>query len=235
MLKRAVFIVIIFCFFECNLPAGETELISEIELTHRIQEIQSCLDAGKTRAQLWWYGWTGFYSGAAIFSFTLAALSNDTTPKIFQNVQAVESLVGAGGLLILPFPSRYASQKLKAMPENSLEEKTAKLKEAEILLERSAKAESAGRSLLQHTLAFLVNASGSAVIYFGYGKKIKENGDNPFSQALMNFVSGTAVAELQIWTQPTRAIKDWKKYEKEYIAYTFPLENGIAFGIQFRF
>jgi hypothetical protein len=241
MLKKFLFTFLILLISQLNL-SGDDNLSDK-----RIQEIQANLDAGKTHAQLWWYGWTGFYTGSALFSFTLAAFSNDRPQKILQNVQAVESLAGVGGLLIFPFPARYASQKLKAMPESSDEEKNAKLEKSEELLENSSKAEIAGRSLLQHTLAFLVNASGSAIIYFGYGKKIKDSGDNPLTQALINLGIGTAVAELQIWTQPTRAIDDWKKYRDKYHPpaksdndirinlFSVPQKGGIVAGLQFRF
>ncbi len=116
------------------------------------------------------------------------------------------------------------------------------------MLENSAKAEIGGRSWLQHTLAFLVNATGSIVIWKGYEKKIKEKGDNPVTYALINFALGTAGTELQIWTQPTRAIDDWEKYKKKYLMSRNPgiertgidffssfQENEIIAGVQFRF
>lgn len=247
MFRKFLFISLIFSISNWNLFAEEDKLLSEIEVSQHTQEIQSYLDAGKTRAQLWWYGWTGFYTGAAIFSLTMAAISDNTTSKILQNVQAVESLVGAGGLLIFPFPARSASQKLKVMPQNTHEEQIAKLKEAECLLEKSAKAEITGRSWLQHTLAFLVNATGSIVIWKGYEKKIKDNGGNPLTQALVNLGLGTAVAELQIWTQPTRAIRDWEEYKEKYNNskdtgfnlqmdfFAYPVESGTIAGIKFKF
>lgn len=208
---------------------------SSDDLTNRIKEIQSTLDAGEGSAKLWWYGWAGFYTGAAVFSFGLAGLTEDKTLKITQSVAGVESLLGAGGLLIFPFPSRNAAQKLRRMPESTNEERIAKLKEAERLLKKSADAELSGRSWLQHTLAFLVNTTGSLVIWKGYEKQIKENGDNPFTQALINFALGTAVAELQIWTQPTKAIKDRDEYQNKYSLSVLPTAGGMLASAEIRF
>lgn len=245
MFRKFLFILLIFSAIKWNLFAEEDSLLSDD--SKRIQQIQTYLDSGKTRAQLWWYGWTGFYTGAAIFSFTMAALSDNRTSKIFQNVQAFESLVGTAGLLIFPFPAKSAADKLKVMPQNTEEEQIAKLREAEDLLEKSARAEIGGRSWLQHSLAFLVNATGSIVIWKGYEKTIKENGDNPLTQALINLVLGTAVAELQIWTQPTKAIRDWKEYRDRYNIprgtgfnlqmdfFACPVESGTIAGVRFRF
>jgi len=223
MSEPILFLVVLFLLNNHAHPS-ETDT-SPADIGERIHTIQTNLTHGEQGAKLWWYGWIGFYTGAAVLSFTTALTSDSRATRVFQSVQGAESLLGAGGLLVFPFPAKSAGTLIKDMPETTYDESIAKLQTAESLLRESAEAEIAGRSWLQHTLALLVNATGSMIILKGYEKQIKDAGKNPATLALLNFFAGEAVAELQIWTQPTRAIDDWNNYKSRYSSSLNPREK----------
>jgi len=210
--------LIVFFTFTCpSLSAeGAAEGLSDQEVSERIDFIQDALDQGSTAAQRWWYGWIAFYSGATAFSFVVASLTDDRTLKATQTVSGFQSLVGLSGLLIAPFTGAYAAGVLRSTPEDTPPDRGKKLSKAERLLKKSAEREVEGRAWVQHALGILVNVAGALVIWKGYDKQIREAGDEPWREALLSFALGTAVSQLEIWTQPTRAIGDWEEYQKKY-------------------
>ncbi len=207
----------------------------------RIQYIQQALDAGTGSARLWWDGWVAFYSGATAVSLTAALTTNSNVLQVTGGISAAESLIGLGGMLIFPFRARTAAEALRNMPDNTPEEKAQKLAAAEKYLRQSSDAERAGKAWVQHFLGVLVNAAGAGVAWGVYGSRIKRAGGTPWEQALELFVIGTGVSELQIWTEPTRAITDEKNYQNtSHPAITssflmLPSENGFSVAAVIRF
>ncbi|MCL4558764.1 MAG: hypothetical protein M1491_09110 [Deltaproteobacteria bacterium] len=212
--------------------------------TGRIRYIQKSLDDGTGRAMLWWYGWVGFYAAATIVPLTAALTSRNGTLQVTGGVSAAESLVGLSGMLVFPFTAKDAAENLRSMPESTPEEKAKKLLAAETLLRESAEDETTGSSWIQHTLGVLVNAAGALVIWQGYGGRIRRAGGEPWEQALISFVVGTSVSELQIWTEPTKAMADYKDYRDKYPSsgpspdarlMVLPLGNGLELAAAVRF
>lgn len=200
----------------------------------RIQYIQQSLDEGSSSARLWWNGWVGFYSAATVISLAVALTSKNEILQITGGVSAGESLIGLSGMLIFPFKARTAAEELRSMPESTPEQKAQKLAKAELLLKQSSDAEIAGKSWMQHFLGVLVNAAGASVVWPLYEDRIKHAGGIAWQQALELFVVGTAVSELQIWTEPTRAIYDEKDYKNKYADkpqagfMVLPVKNGLT-------
>lgn len=67
-----------------------------------------------------------------------------------------------------------------------------------------------GRAWWKHLLGVAVNGAGSVIIWQC------QKGKDPWKDALVSFATGMAVFELTIWTQPMRAVKDWKAYRQKY-------------------
>lgn len=217
---------------------------SSNDVSERIQYIQKSLDDGTGTAKLWWYGWLAFYAGATIVPLTAALTTKNETLQVTGGVSAAESLIGFCGMFVMPFASRSAADELRSMPENTPEERSKKLSAAEDLLKKSAEDEIAGKSWVQHSLGVLVNAAGALVIWKGYESRIKKAGGQSWEQALISFVVGTGVSELQIWTEPVKAISDYKGYKSVYPApraaidtklLILPSENGFEFAAAVRF
>ena len=59
-----------------------------------------------------------------------------------------------------------------------------------------------------HALTGVVNLAGGIIVWLGFDRNIWEG--------VGNFALNTAITEIQIWTQPTRAITDYDNYIKKY-------------------
>ena len=240
-MKTFILFLTVTVIFITLAPHARADAAYGNDTSERIRYIQQSLDAGTGSARLWWGGWTAFYSGATAVSLAAALTTNSKVLQVTGGVSAAESLIGLGGMLIFPFKARTAAEELRSMPENTPEERAQKLATAQSLLKKSSDAELAGKSWVQHFLGVLVNAAGAGVVWGVYGSRIKQAGGTPWQQALELFVIGTGVSELQIWTEPTRAISDEKNYVNTYHPridskfFILPSENGLLFAAAVRF
>jgi hypothetical protein len=99
-------------------------------------------------------------------------------------------------VLLFPPPAAYGLDAIRAMPEETEEQRAAKGRALRELFERAAKAERFYRSPLNHVIGLVVNASLASILYFGY----KLGG-----RALLTLIGGSAIWEAQIWTHPAAA------------------------------
>ncbi len=121
---------------------------------------------------------------------------------------AATALVGAARQLIMPMTPAKAPGRLALLHGDSPEERINKLNKAEELFEASAAREKGGRSWKMHAASSAVNLSSGLVTWHRFDRTIQSG--------LINFAINEAITETQIWTQPTRAIKDYKKYCERY-------------------
>jgi hypothetical protein len=182
----------------------------------RITEIQDAMNGGEGSMKLWWWSWLGIYGAFTAGSFTIAALADGDTERITYNVSGVQSALGVVGMLISPQAAGYAPARIRRLPGGNPAELRAKLTESERLMDQAAEDEIMGRSWITHALALLVNGGGAMVIWKGYGDRIEDDGGSPGKEAILNFVLGTIVSEIQIFTQPTRAIADRDSYRRRH-------------------
>jgi len=204
---------------------------SEPNIKERIDFIQASFDKGQTRAKLWSYTWLAI-NGAATGIQTYQAISS-RHDRVSNIVSASESFLGVAALIIDPFHARSSGSELREIPESTPEELKTKLDMAEKWLERNYKQEKLGRSWLSHLGVLVVGVIGAGIVWHYEGRK---NG-------LINGLTTIAGGELEIWTQPTRGIKDYQEYhnkykdaydgipEKKY--FIAPSKNGFVAGIHF--
>jgi hypothetical protein len=98
----------------------------------------------------------------------------------------------------------YAPGRLKQIPEDTKEARLQKLDNAEEFLKESALREKAGRSWQVHAVAGVVNVSSGLITWLGFKRNMWAG--------VKNFALNTIITEAQIWTQPTRAVKDYQNY-----------------------
>ncbi len=178
---------------------------SDREVTRRIEFLQGALDAGRPAADLWWDGWLIGY-GAATFGQIVGQYgTHDEKTKQDLLVGAVTTGLGAIGQLAYPLDAGRLAAQLRAMPDSTPEARQAKLAAAERFLRRSAAQEELGRSWRAHAISGAVNLAAGLVIWRHY--------DRPARDALLTFALGQLVSELQIFTQPTKAVRDLREYE----------------------
>jgi hypothetical protein len=178
--------------------------ISDSLINERIRYIQKVLDNGKPNADLWWYGWLAGYSAATIGQGAVCLSSNEKGTKQDMALGAATTLLGAAGQLLSPMTPGSAPVQLAQLPEDNYESRLQKLKSAEELLKASAMREKSGRSWQIHVISSAVNLTSGLITWLGFKRNIWAG--------VGNFALNSVITEAQIWTQPTRAMKDYQDY-----------------------
>ncbi len=204
--------------------AQEQAALSDDEVKDRLSYIDTALRSAQPSARVWIYGWLAAYSTATVVQEGLAiAHWNDVKPaddspdaplvrdRAFAQdmlVSGATTALGVVGLLIDPFLPATSYNTLRSLPENTAEERRAKLDRAEEILRQCARRETDGRGLLTHALNLGVNAAAGLTTVLAF--------DRPWTDGLVTFAIGEAVSLLDIFTQPRRAVRDWQNYEAKF-------------------
>jgi hypothetical protein len=256
-LKQCSCLVLVLAFLSLSAAdAQDKAALSDDQVKERLSFIEKALDSGQTCAKVWFYGWIAAYSTGAAVQWGLSiahwndvkpADDSPNAPEVRDRALAQDMLVGGTttalgvcGLWLDPFLPAYGPSQLRSLPENTPEERRAKLPRAEELLRQCAQREKDGRGWLNHLLNMGVNAAAGLVTVLAF--------DRPWTDGLITFAAGEAVSLLNIYTQPRRAIRDLKNYEIKhwgqqgaYIPqapsdnkWTFSLyPGGISLGLRF--
>lgn len=188
-------------------PPG-VDAADDAEVAARLDRIEASLEDGKAYANVWWYGWMAIQFGSA-GAFGGLAIADPGSPDAPANgVTGALGLLSGAMLLVVPAVPAYAPYRLRKLPEDTPGARRAKLAAAEDLLERSASYEEAGRAWYSHLLNFAFAAAGGLLLAFAFE-------DTDWKDGLYNFCLLYGVGELQIATQPTRAIRDWNAYVRD--------------------
>lgn len=174
----------------------------------QIDYIQKMLNQGKPDAKLWWNGWLYGYSAATVGQGIVFLTTDKLKTRQDMLLGAATTILGAAGQLLTPMVPGYAPARLALLPEDTPEERILKLKKARELFAASAKREKDGRSWKMHAASGAINLSSGLITWLGFKRTVWAG--------LGNFALNTAITEAQIWTQPTRAIKDYKNYCERY-------------------
>lgn len=198
----------IFAFIATNVSAQGNP--ADSLTSERIQCIQNMLNKSKTGVNVWWYGWLGAYSAATIGQGVFYFTSSDTNTKQDMALGAATTFLGATLQLLTPINTGHDAELLAQLPENTEAERQIKLTAAEKYLKSNARKETECRSWQIHALNEAVNLGSGLIVWLGYKRSIWEG--------VGNFLLNSVVTETQIWTQPTRTIKDYQYYCRKYKA-----------------
>ena len=203
--KAYIFLILSICAIQ---QSFSQQTIGDTLVAERLRTIEQMLNAGKPNARGWWYGWLYGYSAATVGQGIVMAVSSDRSNRQDMALGGITTILGAANILITPRDPAIASYKLAQIPENTPDERAIKLIEAEKLLKRSADVEKAGRNWQEQALCGVVNVSSGLITWYGFRR-------NAWA-GLENFLINTAISEAQIFTQPTKAMKDYNAYLKKY-------------------
>lgn len=193
-----------------DVPAAEPHApsLAERQSTDaRLLFLTERLQAGETAARAWYWTWTAVYTAASIGQAIGFFLSQDLRGQVNWAVGTATTLIGLILMLVTDFPAEYAARELKRMPTDTPEQRRAKLQRAEELLEGAASAEADARAWYIHLGGAAVSLAGGLILWLAYGFLV---------DGIINAAIGFAVTELQIWTTPQRAIKDWAEYQAQF-------------------
>lgn len=132
--------------------------------------------------------------------------------RIDNAVGAISSSLGVLPFA-LPLDARFAAATFRAIAERTPEEGRAKLARGERMLAAIAEQEAFGRSWVSHALGGAVALGTALVLSVGF--------DRPAS-GVVSGVTGLALTEAQIFTQPIHAIEDWDAYRRAAATATPP-------------
>lgn len=194
----------------------------DAEVAARIRFIEQRLDAGTAAADRWWYAWYSIYGGLAVGQAVVAIAVTDPGTRTDNVVGAVSTSLGIVPLGLSPLEARFAAGRLSAYPESTPAERRAKLRAGEAMLRSVAEEERFGRSWVAHLLGNGVALASGIVLGVGY--------DRPAS-GIFNFGAGVALTEVQILTQPTQGIDDWREYRRKDTFATKPARRRAHLSV----
>jgi len=203
-LSFSMFILLI--FYSVNLNAQTTTSDSLVHV--RIQYIQIRLNQSKHTVDGWWYGWLGGYSAATVAQGVVTLTSTDKNTRQDMALGAVTTFLGATLQVLTPLNTGHAANIISQLPDSTPELQVQKLRIAEQLFKSNALTEKSGRSWEIHALNEAVNLSSGLITWLGYKRTVWDG--------VANFLLNSAITETQIWTQPTRTLKDYEEYCRKY-------------------
>lgn len=199
---------IIGIFIPFTTPLFAQDSISDELTKERIQNIENILNQSKKSVNTWWYGWLGVYGAATIAQGAVLLLSKDLSTRQDMALGGATTLLGAGFQLLTPLNTAKDALLIAQLPESNTQELSEKLRIAEALLESNATKEKAGRSWQIHALNGAVNLGSGLITWLAFKRSVWDG--------VSNFLLNTVVTETQVWTQPTRLMKDYKNYNRKY-------------------
>jgi len=170
----------------------------------QLQELRGTVTHEVKSFQRWWNVWLAGYSAATVAQGVVSLTSEDKTLRQDMVLGAATTLLGAAGQIISPMFD-YDSELRKSLAylkTDSLQ--SLSRVQYEELLKTLATREKEGRSWKTHATACAVNLGSGLITWLGFKRTFKDG--------LQNFALNTVVTELQIWTQPIRAVKAYERY-----------------------
>jgi len=186
--------------------AQSLDEISESELDQRLRFIEMRLAGLNPNATYWQYGWTGFYAVSALGQAALAIDEDDSDDEVRYIVGAVKSTGCLLNMLLKPLPAATSDDVFQSMSAETREERLLKLEQGEALMQENAIRAQQRYGYRKHVIGIAANLLGGIVIAAA--------GDS--SDALLSTVSGIAISEANIWTEPSRAATDLEDYRNQF-------------------
>jgi hypothetical protein len=189
---------IFFCLFIFrDLPAISQISDRDTSAQIQLQEFQNRVNRDRIAAQRWWYGWLAGYSAATAGQGIVYFSSNEKATRQDMALGAATTLFGAIGIMITPVIPGKSSWKKYGIQVSD----TSKVSYEELLRE-IARREVAGRSWKMHAITGIFNIGSGLYTWLGF--------DRTVGAGIVNFTINTVITEAQIWTQPVKAIKDYR-------------------------
>jgi len=202
-----------FLFFLIRIITLSGQNVVEDSLSsERLQEIQNLVHQDRANALHWWYGWLAGYSAATIGQGIVYFSSDSKVTKQDMALGAATTFLGAIGQLLAPIVPGTSSIQNSQIYESDSEKQ---LVNQEEILREIARREKAGRSWKMHAVTGVVNIGSGLITWLGFKRT--------FGDGVVNFALNTVITEAQIWTQPTRAVKDYQNYCRKYESGSVPV------------
>ncbi len=160
----------------------------------RLRTTVGYLEALQRPTRAYWGTWVAVMSSLTLAQAIPPFFEEDRAARATSIVGASYSAAGLGLVLVSPAPGRYAARRLRAMPEDTHEQRVRKLAEAERLLEGEVASVDRATSWFPHVMAFSLALGAGLGLGLGYE-------DNTWGALRATF--GTlAIVEGRVVTRP---------------------------------
>ena len=214
MLKLKMIPFFLFFIIRIVTLSGQ-DVVADSISSERLQEIQKLVHQDRANALHWWYGWLAGYSAATIGQGIVYFSSENKATKQDMVLGSATTFLGAIGQLLTPIVPGTSSFQNSQIYESVSEKQFINPGNPEEMLREIARREKAGRSWKIHAVTGVVNIGSGLITWLGFKRT--------FGDGLINFTLNTVITEAQIWTQPTRAVKDYQKYCMKYDSGSVPV------------
>lgn len=172
--------------------------VDDADVRDRSAAIERSLAAGAPYARRWYWGWSGAFVAASALSF--ASLSVVDEPGLRADAVVGGTLAGLGAIstIALPLTASRGAGALTAMPDDTPEQRAARLRAAEATLRRAAREERFLSGWAAHAGVLAANAAAAAVSRLAY--------DRPWNMIALARGTGVVVGELKVLSTPVAAI-----------------------------
>jgi hypothetical protein len=202
-----VLLLVVFCF-PAKAVCGQSQDNDPL-LAAKLQFLKGSLERDHKQTQRWWYGWLSGYSVATVAQGAIYFSSENKILKQDMILGAATTILGTAGQFISPFIPNNEYKQFASYPESNHDEQLVKFAAAEKLLFEWSEKERLALTWQNHILSTTVNLCGGLVTWLGFKRTLKDG--------LINFAINTVVTEAQIWSQPTLAKRQYKKYCRNYL------------------
>ena len=180
--------------------------MSDAAIERRVGFIEERLDKRETHGQIWYWSWMAINGGSMVGLGIAAGMSKHEDDQVNNGVQAGLGAIGVADLLLRPLEARYGADPVRDLPEDTREERIAKLRAAESQLHSNAERAEQRTSWAMHAGNVAVN--GIAGLIIGLAGRP--------SDGIIAFGAGTAGGVLEILTQPSGPSRDWRDYRRQF-------------------
>jgi hypothetical protein len=190
--------------------------LSDDEISRRIDFLSDRLDDGRHHAWLWNKGWGSFYGIGVLYGTYKAATEKDRGHRADAIVSLTKASIGLTRIYFGKLSAENGADPVRAIPSHTRPLLESKLLEAKKQMAVNARRAHERYSLKAHAISWGLNILGGVIIWQVYGE------DN---LGAISTGMGIAVGELIFFSQPGRALKDVKAYDRRFGS---PLPSDLA-------
>jgi len=192
----------------------------------RLQQLVQQVQHNEKAASTWWVTWIGIYASATVGQGMVAYLTPDKSTREDMVLGAGTTLLGIVGQFITPVKSGYNAGQFD---QHSGLDRAEQLSQAEALLAFQANIARSGKSWQTQALFGTVNIASGLVTWLGFKRSVWDG--------VTNFALNTAITEIQIYSQPVRAVKDYadcvSTHQRAISVQAFALPGGMGLVMNF--
>ena len=210
----------------CPVPPGAASALASRDSAERIHFLRAKLQAESGRAGAWLELWDVSLAALAVVPVALVPVAPDqgyATDLLFGAATSAATVVM---ITALPPPALAHQSSIAPRPGGPPEDSCEEVARLEALFSQVAQAEAAGQGVRAHLMNVVVNV-GVAMLGLGVGL-------GRWQSAILGSISGTALGELMLLTQPRYLMDDLGRYRAGELGASGQLSGRWGLSAQWR-